>query len=80
MNTFIENLVVMRNSVKNTTNKNYKRSKCMNNFIFIKKLESECKNLFKKKIPDLHDFACEFSKHIEQNNIKSICYFIVKKK
>ena len=33
VSTGIENLVVMRDSVKNTTHKNYKRSKHMDNFI-----------------------------------------------
>ena len=33
VSTIIENLVVMRDSVKNTTLKNYKRSKHMDNFI-----------------------------------------------
>ena len=58
VSTGIENLVVMRDSVKNTTHKNYKRSKHMDNFI---KNWIKCKNLLKKKIPDLYYFAWNFT-------------------
>lgn len=48
----------MRDSMKNTTHKKYKKSKHMLNFI---KSLIKCKNLLKKKIPDLHYFAWNFT-------------------
>lgn len=48
----------MRDSVKNTTHKKYKKIKHTVNFI---KSSIKCKNFLKKKIPDLHYFAWNFT-------------------